>query len=75
MYERLSAITQMVSGGYGGLVYTEAGDALAESLVVRRSFCKRATLRTLSGEQPGRKKQSKAKCQEDDMGKDDPLLW
>ena len=37
--------------GYGRLVYAEAGDALAESLVVRLSSCKRATVRTISGEQ------------------------
>ena len=37
-------------GGYGRLVYAEAGDAVAESVVGRLSSCKRATVRTISGE-------------------------
>ena len=37
-------------GGYGRLVYAEAGDAVAESLVMRLSSCKRATARAVSGE-------------------------
>ena len=37
-------------GGYGRLVYAEAGDAVAESLVGRLSSCKHATVRTISGE-------------------------
>ena len=41
---------QVSFGGYGRLVYAEAGDAVAESLVVRISSCKRATARTISGE-------------------------
>ena len=33
------------------MLYAEAGDAVAESLVVRLSSCKRATVRTISGEE------------------------
>ena len=36
--------------GYGRLVYAEAGNAMAGSLVGRLSLCKRATARTISGE-------------------------
>ena len=32
-------------------MYAKAGDAVAESLVVRLSSCKRATVRTIYGEQ------------------------
>ena len=32
-------------------MYAEAGDAVAESLVVRLSSCKRTTVRTISGEE------------------------
>ena len=35
---------------YGRLVYAEAGDAVAESLVGHLSSCKLATVRTISGE-------------------------
>ena len=41
---------KFIFGGYGRLVYAEAADAVAESLVVRLSSCKRATVRTISGE-------------------------
>ena len=37
-------------GGYGRLVYAEAGDAVAESLVGRLTSCKRVAVRTISGE-------------------------
>ena len=37
-------------GGYGRLIYAEAGDAVGERLVGRLSSCKRATVRTISGE-------------------------
>ena len=41
---------KFLCSGYGRLVYAEAGDAVAESQVVRLSSCKCATSRTISGE-------------------------
>ena len=43
-------ISPVEFGGSGRLVYAEAGDAVAESLVLRLSSCRRATVRTISGE-------------------------
>ena len=40
----------LFGAGYGRLVYAEAGDAVAESLVGRLSSWKSATVRTISGE-------------------------
>ena len=37
-------------GGFTGVAYAEAGDAVAESLVVHRSSYKRATLLTIHGD-------------------------
>ena len=38
-------------GGSGILVYAEAGDAVPERVVLRLNSCKRASVRTITGEQ------------------------
>ena len=53
-------------------MYAEAGDAVAESLVGRLSSCKRATVRTISGEQAPDSTMSEGSSIVDEEGSAEP---